>query len=252
MSNFLFRLPRDKQMGWPDSFDAGVEWGLERNTCRWCPAGSDLNSADNSCGRHHQSPINLERNRAILGDPMENPCIDVHWMSYFDSSCTWDQLVEHRAFSVERHALKITQPLTLETEPADDWQSSDDRYVNACRDEKSQRYFGKIDFSRGFSQVCISINKYGMNMNVLMGYSVGRAYAVDTNIGYLFVCRIVFVLIANSGGTSATRISTFRPSTPKRARGTTEKCSCTTFTPCREEKPAWTTRCVVVGGRIFS
>jgi hypothetical protein len=60
---------------------------------------------------HHQSPINLERNRAVEGHEMYNECIDVHWMSYYDSSCDFDTLVAKKAFSVERHALKIVQPL---------------------------------------------------------------------------------------------------------------------------------------------
>jgi len=94
------------------------------------------------CGRsHHQSPINLERNRALVDDPQHNFCIDVHWMSYFDSTCEFEELVRQGAFSIERHALKVVQPVQ-EIEP--------DVYRSGCRNELGRR-FGKIDFSKGFS-----------------------------------------------------------------------------------------------------
>jgi len=79
-----------------DSFETGVGWELEENSCRWCPASG------NNCGTHHQSPINLQRNVAIAGHPKENECIDVHWMAYHDSSCTFEDLVDQNAFSIER------------------------------------------------------------------------------------------------------------------------------------------------------
>lgn len=125
------------QRGWPDSFKTGIEWELDDNYCRWCPA-----EGGNSCGTHHQSPINLERNRAIAGDPDENECVDIHWMAYHDSSCTFEELVKHNAFSVERHALKVTQPVE---------ELGNDQYRNACHDGTGRRW-GRIDFSKGFSQ----------------------------------------------------------------------------------------------------
>ncbi|EEC49975.1 predicted protein [Phaeodactylum tricornutum CCAP 1055/1] len=123
-------------LGWPDAFEASRGWSLKDNFCRWCPAGSS------SCGTHHQSPIDLQRNRAVPGDPDENECIDVHWMAYYDSTCTWDTLKELNAFSVERHALKVVQPITETT--SGEWEI-------ACRDDSGKR-FGRIDFSKGFSQ----------------------------------------------------------------------------------------------------
>lgn len=132
----------------------------------WCPA-----EEDDSCGSHHQSPINLERNRASQNHPLNNECIDIHWMackylriqhskSYtswtiltayifrsvidHDSSCDFETLREKKAFTVERHALKITQPLESTGAP--------DAYQLACKSPKGARTWGKIDFSRGFSQ----------------------------------------------------------------------------------------------------
>jgi hypothetical protein len=123
-------------LGWPDGFETSRGWSLKENFCRWCPAGSS------SCGTHHQSPIDLQRNRAVPGDPDENECIDVHWMAYYDSTCTWDTLKELNAFSVERHALKVVQPIT---------ETASGEWEIACRDDSGKR-FGRIDFSKGFSQ----------------------------------------------------------------------------------------------------
>jgi hypothetical protein len=102
--SFVFVL----QMGWPEGWEPGIEWELEENSCRWCPEEGSID-----CGTHHQSPINLERNRAITTDPMYNECIDKHWMAYHDSSCSFGDLVRKNAFTIERHALKVNQPENL-------------------------------------------------------------------------------------------------------------------------------------------
>lgn len=60
-------------LGWPDGWDLGVGWELDRNNCEWCPEGSE-----NDCGVHRQSPINLERSRSTTGHDPE--CYDYHWM----------------------------------------------------------------------------------------------------------------------------------------------------------------------------
>jgi hypothetical protein len=121
--------------GWPDDYVMGLEWKItdNGNGCRWCPKGEAI------CDTHHQSPIDLKRDRGIIGSANENECIDTHWMKYEDSTCTWEQLVKTQAFTIERHALKMTQPLEITPEvtrldcPANDG-----------------RRFGRIDFSRGF------------------------------------------------------------------------------------------------------
>lgn len=63
----------DRCQGWPDDWELGVGWSLQVNNCRWCPEGSDR------CGRHHQSPIDLRRNKGVPGHPEESECIDWHW-----------------------------------------------------------------------------------------------------------------------------------------------------------------------------
>jgi len=177
-------MPLRLQLGWPDKWETGQEWELEENTCQWCPLDEDHN-----CGTHHQSPINLMRNRAIPGDPEENECIDVHWMAYEDSSCTWDELVRLDAFSIERHALKVIQPIE-ETGP--------DEYTNACRDDSGRR-FGRIDFSKGFSDwwmlshIDIHVpsehtqegKRYSAELQMYHFYSVpGRVAGVDNEVGF--------------------------------------------------------------------
>ena len=76
------------------------------------------------------------------GHPEENECIDSHWMKYEDSTCTFDMLESQKAFTVERHALKITQPLEELV--------SDGSLRIACPASQGRR-FGRIDFSKGFS-----------------------------------------------------------------------------------------------------
>ena len=115
----------------------GKGWELETNSCRYCPEGTDR------CGRHHQSPIDLERNRAVEEALEYNECIDLHWMKYEDSSCTWEQLEGEKAFSIERHALKMSQPL----EPGNDGEGS----IKIGCNSGDGRRFGRIDFSKGFS-----------------------------------------------------------------------------------------------------
>ncbi|GKY92918.1 hypothetical protein MPSEU_000260800 [Mayamaea pseudoterrestris] len=122
--------------GWPDKFLPSIDWKLDENACEWCPADGSGNCGSNS----RQSPINLERNRAINASEWHNNCVDTHLMRYYDSSCTFDELVRLNAFSIERHALKITQPI----EPFNNtWRL-------ACEDERGHQ-FGRIDFSKGFS-----------------------------------------------------------------------------------------------------
>ena len=127
------------QTGWPDDWQLGIGWELDENSCDWCPKGSGR------CEKHHQSPIDLERNLAIEGDPMYQECIDVHWMKYEDSACSWNDLTTKDAFSIERHALKVTQPLEY-------GEGGDEGIRLDCTiGGEDGRRFGRIDFSRGFS-----------------------------------------------------------------------------------------------------
>lgn len=87
----------------------------------------------------------MERRVAIVGDAMENPCIDVHWMQYHDSTCSFEELQRLNAFTVERYALKVAQPLES---------LGNDQYQLACKNDRGQSRAGVIDFSRGKMRVC--------------------------------------------------------------------------------------------------
>jgi Eukaryotic-type carbonic anhydrase len=100
----------------------------------WCPAGDDR------CASHHESPINLQRERALRSNDEYNPCIDVHWMQYHDSACSFDQLQAQNGFRIERHALQIVQPIVL---------NATGQYVLNC--QQKGKSWGRIDFSRGFT-----------------------------------------------------------------------------------------------------
>ena len=54
----------DECVGYTDKWETGREWGISRNYCKWCPEGEAHN-----CGRHHQSPVNLERGVGLDFDP---------------------------------------------------------------------------------------------------------------------------------------------------------------------------------------
>jgi hypothetical protein len=120
-------------------------WDIDGNSCQSCPLGG-ADSSSGSCDRHHQSPINLERNRGITDDPDENTCIDLHWMKYEDSSCTWQHMIDGDAFSVERHALRVTQPL-------DENSSDENGFVRLdCAVPGEGRRWGRLDYSKGFAE----------------------------------------------------------------------------------------------------
>jgi hypothetical protein len=65
-------------------------------------------------------------------------------MKYEDSSCTWQHLVDANAISIERHALRVAQPL--------EGSFSEGSVRLACPEPGRGRRWGKIDFSKGFSQ----------------------------------------------------------------------------------------------------
>jgi hypothetical protein len=106
----------DECLGYTDKWHTARDWSITKNYCRWCPQGSS------SCEKHHQSPIDL--NRAVgyeLGtNDLANECIDIHWMKYEDSFCSMEELIESDAFTIERHALRISQPITVFSDFADD------------------------------------------------------------------------------------------------------------------------------------
>ena len=62
-------------LAYPDIWETGRQWGIEKNYCKWCPI--DGTGGEEECKRHHQSPINLERAVGYEPDthPMANECI---------------------------------------------------------------------------------------------------------------------------------------------------------------------------------
>jgi len=64
-------------------------------------------------------------------------------MAYFDSTCTWDDLVAGNAFSIERHALRVVQPLE---------DLGNGNYQLACARNGRYRMFGKLDYPHGFAK----------------------------------------------------------------------------------------------------
>ena len=119
------------QTGYPDKYLLGQGFSVAgASNCRWCPENGPQN-----CGLHRQSPINLERNRGIVGDPMEKECPDWHFMHAQEGSCTWDDMLGQ--FEIARHALKLNMPV------------QSDGQVD-CVDEEGLRRFPRMDYSKGF------------------------------------------------------------------------------------------------------
>ena len=128
-------------LGFPDTWELGRDWDIDRNSCIWCP---DDGFDRPECVKHHQSPINLQRNRGIENHTSENECIDDHWMKYEDSSCTWEHLISTDSFTIERHALRVSQPLDEIPDDAGNLRLD-------CVKSGLGRKWGRIDFSEGFS-----------------------------------------------------------------------------------------------------
>jgi len=122
--------------GWPDRWDIS-HFTVDQNDCRWCPKG-----ASRKCSEHHQSPIALTREWADEGSEKYDVCRDQHWMKYDDSSCSWEDL-EKDSFTIERHTLKLSQPV----EYSDKIKAG---YRLDCEGSRGRR-FGRIDFSWGFN-----------------------------------------------------------------------------------------------------
>jgi hypothetical protein len=75
---------------------------------------------------------------------METECIDLHWMKYEDGTCSWDHLVEGNAFTVERHGLRVRQPL-------DEGLDAEGHLKLKCLEQGRGRIWSRLDFSKGFS-----------------------------------------------------------------------------------------------------
>jgi hypothetical protein len=139
--------PDDCPEAYRDNWEYGRNWTLGENACWHCPEGSFL------CGKHHQSPINLQREYGLEPGthPNANECIDLHWMKYEDSFCTLDQLEDAEAFTIERHALRISQPIETYDNITEDTDGVADGVRLLCRIPGRGSRFGRIDYSKGFA-----------------------------------------------------------------------------------------------------
>ena len=72
-------------------------------------------------------------------------------MKYEDSFCSLEELIDTDAFTIERHGLRIQQPITVYDDYADDIDGVVDGVRLNCRIPGNGSRFGRIDFSKGFS-----------------------------------------------------------------------------------------------------
>jgi hypothetical protein len=72
-------------------------------------------------------------------------------MKYEDSFCTLDQLIDAEAFTIERHALRISQPIEVYDNITNDEDGVPDGVRLLCRIEGKGSRFGRIDYSKGFA-----------------------------------------------------------------------------------------------------
>jgi len=123
------------QYGWPEKWHMALGWSLRRNECENCEPGD-------GCGTHHQSPVPLDRQwgaRKRMGDTGVMNCGDNHWMKYESGTCNWEHLVDANAITVERHALRISQPV----------EKVGDDYELDCYTDGRGRILSRMDMSGG-------------------------------------------------------------------------------------------------------
>jgi carbonic anhydrase len=127
-------------MGYPDTVPNSQGWQIgTSNQCMSCPYGT------NSCPANHNSPINLDRNLNVQGSKIYNECIDGHYIRHLDSSCSYDELRQKNAFTVERYGLKINQPIA-------ETQESSGFYNIDCQGQPGLgRRWGRMDYPKGWS-----------------------------------------------------------------------------------------------------
>jgi hypothetical protein len=156
--------------GWPEKFHMGVGWSLRRNDCQNCEPGD-------GCGTHHQSPVPLDRQwgaRKRMGDTGVMNCGDNHWMKYEGGTCNWEHLRAANAVTVERHALRISQPVVKE----------DNSYKLDCYVPGRGRIFSRMDMSGGFSQWWF-LNHIDIHTPSEHTQN-GKRYAGEVHLGYYY------------------------------------------------------------------
>jgi hypothetical protein len=181
----------DQCEGYNYKWSEGINWTITSNFCKWCPddgnqqcgrhhqspinllrefglvVGTHPNAAE-CVGtfavvafvsvvilRDTKSNGVLYENNVVLYRPLPHLCNDVspdlHWMKYEDSFCSLEELIESDAFSIERHGLRIQQPIIVYDDYADDLDGIVDGVRLDCRIPGNGSRFGRIDFSKGYS-----------------------------------------------------------------------------------------------------
>lgn len=129
---------KQTQMGYPDAWLSAIGWEIddEPNNCK---DYSDVPINDVPNG-HLQLPIDLQRKR-------EPECWDVHWMSFYDGSCTWEDIVDNQHgashkhnFFIRRHALQMMIP------------TDDDGKLKCSPGPDGYPLWPKLDYSKGFPE----------------------------------------------------------------------------------------------------
>ena len=67
------------------------------------------------------------------------------------STCSLQELIDSDAFTIERHGLRISQPITAYEDISEDIDGVPDGVRLNCRTEGIGSRFGRIDFSKGFA-----------------------------------------------------------------------------------------------------
>ena len=81
--------------------------------------------------------------RKRLGDTGVMNCGDNHWMKYEGGTCDWKHLQAANAVTVERHALRISQPV----------EKDGNSYELDCYEPGRGRIFSRMDMS-GKQETC--------------------------------------------------------------------------------------------------
>jgi hypothetical protein len=124
------------QDGYPNYFQFGNGFSVAGDSnCRYCPVTAD---GRESCGLQRQSPIDLKRDRGVIGNANEKDCPDWHWMAYRPDSCSWEDMATKDTFQIERHALQVNIP----TLPNGD--------IDCMRPSDGARRWPRLDYSKGF------------------------------------------------------------------------------------------------------
>jgi hypothetical protein len=124
------------QDGYPNYFEFGNGFSIAGDSnCRYCPVAAD---GSENCGLQRQSPIDLKRDRGVIGNDNEKDCPDWHWMAYRPDSCSWEDMATKDTFQIERHALQVHIP----TLPNGD--------IDCTRKSDGARRWPRLDYSKGF------------------------------------------------------------------------------------------------------